>query len=204
MGYIYGIKNRINNKWYVGQSIYYPKERWRVEIAGYKQHNMVISKAIKKYGVENFDFIILEKDIIESELDEREIFWIKEKNSYLQGYNSTRGGKSHIGYRIPYDIKDIAQYYKDNPNLSCRDVAKYFGIFHETVSSILKEFNIEIRKGKHPITIKKDDQEWQFFTYRDAAQFFIDNKIATCGIEQLRKNIVPKKDNYKGYEIIRG
>ena len=29
MGYIYGIQNQINNKWYVGQSIYYPKERWR-------------------------------------------------------------------------------------------------------------------------------------------------------------------------------
>lgn len=29
MGYIYGIQNQINKKWYVGQSIYYPKERWR-------------------------------------------------------------------------------------------------------------------------------------------------------------------------------
>ena len=61
MGYIYGIQNRINNKWYVGQSIYYPKERWRTEIAGYTQHNMVISKAIQKYGVENFIFNILEE-----------------------------------------------------------------------------------------------------------------------------------------------
>ena len=26
MGYIYGIQNQINNKWYIGQSIYYPKE----------------------------------------------------------------------------------------------------------------------------------------------------------------------------------
>lgn len=43
MGYIYGIQNQINKKWYVGQSIYYPKERWRQEIAGYASHNMVIS-----------------------------------------------------------------------------------------------------------------------------------------------------------------
>ena len=61
MGYIYGIQNQINNKWYIGQSIYYPEERWRQEIAGYPQHNMVISKAIKKYGVENFKFYLLEE-----------------------------------------------------------------------------------------------------------------------------------------------
>lgn len=203
MAYIYGIKNRINEKWYVGQSIYFPKERWRMEIAGYESHNMVISKAIKKYGVENFDFLILE-EVEEEKLDEREIYWIENKNSYLNGYNSTRGGKSHIGYRIPYPMEEIVEYYKNNPKLSCRDVATHFNIFHETVSSILKEFNIPIRNGKNPITLKKDDKEWSFSTYKDAGQFLIDVGASTCGIDNLRKNIIPKKDFYNGYEIIRG
>ena len=203
MAYIYGIKNRINEKWYVGQSIYFPKERWRMEIAGYESHNMVISKAIKKYGVENFDFLILE-EVEEEKLDEREIYWIENKDSYLHGYNSTRGGKSHIGYRIPYPIEEIAEYYKNNPKLSCRDVAAHFNIFHETVSSILKEFDIPIRKGKNLIILKKDDKEWKFSTYKEAGQFLIEAGAATCGIENLRKNIIPKKDFYNGYEIIRG
>lgn len=203
MAYIYGIKNRINDKWYVGQSIYFPKERWRMEIAGYESHNMVISKAIRKYGVENFDFTILE-EIEEEKLDEREIYWVENKNSYLGGYNSTRGGKSHIGYRIPHSLEEIVEYYKNNPRLSCRDVASHFGIFHETVSSILKEFDIPIRTGKNPIILKKDGKEWGFSTYKEAGQFLIDNKIATCGIDNLRKNIIPKKDSYNGYEIIRG
>ena len=56
MAYIYGIKNRINEKWYVGQSIYFPKERWRMEIAGYESHNMVISKAIKNMGLRILTF----------------------------------------------------------------------------------------------------------------------------------------------------
>ena len=63
---------------------------------------MVISSAIKKYGVNNFSFYLLEEGIEESNLDDREIFWIAEKDSYYHGYNSTKGGKSHIGYRIPY------------------------------------------------------------------------------------------------------
>lgn len=35
---------------------------------------MVISRAIQKYGVENFNFLLLEENIEESKLDEREIF----------------------------------------------------------------------------------------------------------------------------------
>ena len=52
-----------------------------MEIAGYPQHNMVISKAIKKYGVENFNFYLLE-EVNNEFLDEREIFWIAKKDSY--------------------------------------------------------------------------------------------------------------------------
>lgn len=35
MAYIYGIKNRINEKWYIGQSIYFPKERFLQRIRDY-------------------------------------------------------------------------------------------------------------------------------------------------------------------------
>lgn len=123
MGYIYGIQNQINNKWYIGQSIYYPKERWREEIAGYPQHNMAISHAIEKYGIKNFNFSLIEK-VENNLLDEREIFWIAKKDSYYHGYNSTKGGKSHRGYRIPYEMEEIVEYYVTHPKLSCRDVAK--------------------------------------------------------------------------------
>lgn len=204
MGYIYGIQNQINSKWYVGQSIYYPKERWRVEIAGYPQHNMVISKAINKYGVENFNFCLLEENIDELKLDEREIFWIAKKDSYYHGYNSTKGGKSHVGYRIPYEMEEIVDFYVTHPKMSCRDVAKHFNIFHETVSAILKEYNISLRNGKNPITLKRREEEYSFNTYKDAAQFLIDNGYVTQKIDQLRKNILPKKDRINDFEIIRG
>ena len=203
MGYIYGIQNQINNKWYIGQSIYYPKERWRQEIAGYPQHNMVISKAIKKYGVKNFKFCLLE-EVKEEKLDEREIFWIAKKDSYYNGYNSTKGGKSHIGYRIPYEPKEIADFYVNHPKMSCRDVAKHFNIFHETVSSILKKYNIPLRRGKNPIILKRGDEEYVFSTYKDAGQFLIDNGYAIQKIDQLRKNILPKKNKINDFEIIRG
>ena len=72
---------------------------------------MVISHAIEKYGVENFNFFLIE-EVENKLLDEREIFWIAEKDSYYHGYNSTKGGKSHIGYRIPYEMeeRDFSSY----------------------------------------------------------------------------------------------
>lgn len=129
---------------------------------------MVISKAIKKYGVENFSFFLLE-ETDNTKLDEREIFWIEEKDSYYHGYNSTKGGKSHLGYRIPYEMEEIVEFYVTHPKMSCRDVGKHFGIFHETVSAILKEYNVPLRKGKNPITLKHNKEEYSFSTYKDAA-----------------------------------
>lgn len=131
---------------------------------------MAISHAIEKYGIENFNFSLIEK-VENNLLDEREIFWIAEKDSYYHGYNSTKGGKSHMGYRIPYEMEEIVEYYVTHPKLSCRDVAKQFGIFHETVSAILKEYNIPLRNGKNPITLKRGNEEYSFNTYKDAGQF---------------------------------
>lgn len=75
LGTIYLITNIINNKKYVGQTIKKPKERWkehRVIGQSDKYHSrQPISRAIHKYGIENFTFQILEQ-CEEKQLDERE------------------------------------------------------------------------------------------------------------------------------------
>ncbi|MFA7287344.1 MAG: NUMOD3 domain-containing DNA-binding protein [Melioribacteraceae bacterium] len=88
---IYLIKNKINNKLYVGQSTNV-KRRWKRHITTVKNKNYPIYNSINKYGIENFDFSILEEcEIVE--LDEREISWIQElKTMVPNGYNLTSGG----------------------------------------------------------------------------------------------------------------
>jgi hypothetical protein len=102
---IYKITNKINNKSYIGQSkdIY---RRWREHIKNFKdvQNNQVIYLAIRKYGLENFDFSIVEECALES-LDEREIFYIEKFNTYIDGYNMTIGGSGQNGYG-----KSVDQY----------------------------------------------------------------------------------------------
>lgn len=59
---------------------------------------MVIARAIKKYGVENFKFEVLYKNIPIEEIDELEIRVIEEKNCRVpNGYNVACGGNGNKG-----------------------------------------------------------------------------------------------------------
>jgi len=88
---IYKITNLINNKFYIGQDIKNDDK--------YFGSGKLIISAIKKYGKENFKKEILEYCTDENQMDEREIFWIKELNATNRkiAYNICEGGKT---YRI--------------------------------------------------------------------------------------------------------
>ena len=107
---IYLIKNLINNKCYVGQSI---KLRKRLFVHNKNIRNNAdypIYKAINKYGIDNFEYIVLEQIIdklelqeLKSKLDNLEKYYIEKYDSYKNGYNQTIGGDSGI---LEYVITD--------------------------------------------------------------------------------------------------
>jgi len=82
---VYQIKNKINGKSYIGQHS-------SDELGSYYGSGKLIKKAIQKYGVENFERIILEKCSSKEELNEREKYWIRKNNTISNGYNLTEGG----------------------------------------------------------------------------------------------------------------
>lgn len=111
---IYCITNQINGKVYIGLS----KDcyrRWNDHKDGARNHrrkedeDKPLYKAMRKYGIENFTFEIIEQ-CDESLLKEREIYWIEQYDSYRTGYNATRGGDMagpnsiHIGEEHPRAI----------------------------------------------------------------------------------------------------
>lgn len=205
MAYIYGIQNKINQKWYIGQSKYYPHERWRQHIAGYK--NTSISKAIKKYGEELFDFMVLE-EVSEKELDEKEIYYIQLYDSYKNGYNETRGGvHPELGHRLPVTPDEIISYYQSHDKLSCRDVAQHFGVFHETVSTIITKAGLSLRYGKRSVTIQdlRTGELFNFNTYMEASKFIIaNNHDYPRSTTTVRKHFSNKNcHTYRDYKIIR-
>ena len=93
MAHIYKITNIINDKGYVGRTENDPKKRWREHLAAARNNPlMVISKAIRKHGVENFRFEILEQCSVEDQYI-RESQLIEEHDTYHNGYNSSLGGE---------------------------------------------------------------------------------------------------------------
>lgn len=92
---IYKITNKVNNKCYIGQSVHIET---RFEEHKRCMDNKPLYKAFKKYGIENFDFEVVEECIAE-QLNDKEIFYIKHFKSSTDewGYNLTFGGNSNIG-----------------------------------------------------------------------------------------------------------
>lgn len=99
---IYLWKNLINGKVYVGQAQnFYKRMRGYINETG---NHRLIKRAINKYGFDNFDIIVLERDIPYDKLNEREIYWIRYYNSCISfanswGYNMTEGGDGSAGLK---------------------------------------------------------------------------------------------------------
>lgn len=108
---IYKFENLVNGHIYIGQSINieqrYLDHLKRARNKGIYNHeyNSPLHRAIRKYGIDNFDFSIIEHCEI-TELDQREIFWISYYNSYENGYNLTRGG-GHQDATVKFDLDTI-------------------------------------------------------------------------------------------------
>ncbi len=97
-GVVYMIWNLVNGGRYVGQTIQPLKKRFQ-EHAKCKK-NAPISRAIRKYGKENFYCGVIKSCASKEELDYWEKFYIATlKTKVPCGYNRTDGGEGTIGYR---------------------------------------------------------------------------------------------------------
>lgn len=140
---IYIIKNKFNNKVYIGQSVN-PEQRWKQykSAAAKAPENQLITKAMNKYGFKNFWMEILEEGV--ENYDEREKYWIQYFNSITpNGYNLANGGKgSGNGIYAPgAAIKNeevlmeiIDEIIQDT--LPLIEIAKKFNISYQIINEI--------------------------------------------------------------------
>jgi group I intron endonuclease len=94
---VYCIANLINDKKYVGQT---RKEKPKLRFTEHSNTDSIIGKAIRKYGKGNFSFCIIDTANTQEELNQKEIFWIKELKCHVSewGYNAETW--SDLGERI--------------------------------------------------------------------------------------------------------
>lgn len=88
MGIIYSYYNKINGKRYIGQT-FHPEQRRRSHLSESKLgSDYYFHRALRKHGMENFEYEILEETDDASEMTEREKFWVNHHNTiWPNGYN---------------------------------------------------------------------------------------------------------------------
>lgn len=134
---IYKITNLINGQSYIGQSVdiekRWLKERQSAFNVNNSSYNYPISCAFRKYGIDNFQFEVLE-ECLRNQLNEREKYWIAQYDTFYNGYNQTLGGDSHIiapKKAIVGIINDL-----ETTDLYHREIAEKWGVSIEMVQGI--------------------------------------------------------------------
>jgi len=129
---VYKYTNIKNNKVYIGQT----KQTLKKRAGGKKGQNYlredtIFSKAIKKYGWENFEPEILFDNLDKNNADLKEIETILEYDSYnpKKGYNGTLGGGSGIPTKktkekISNGVRNSEKFAKNNFEAHAKKVFK--------------------------------------------------------------------------------
>ena len=153
---IYKIENKINGKIYIGQSINI-KIRWQQHKREAKcnRRNAPLYNALRKYGVDNFTFEVLE-ECPQELLNEKEIFWIAhyKSNDSDFGYNVLAGGQNG-GILYPnewfYELWDAG--------FTVGEIQKELGVSKTTVQSKLegyKDYNARTSHSRGAIKAIKE------------------------------------------------
>ena len=157
-GFIYKITNKINGKSYIGQTIQNVKERFYQHCATKCSQailNMVIHKAITKYGKSNFTIEVIE-EVESTNLNDREKYWIRYYDSYNNGYNSTEGGQDGIKLFKNLDTESIVREYKSGKSL--REIGRLFNVDKQTIKDLLVRNNIKLRTTR-TYKLSQEDRE---------------------------------------------
>lgn len=202
---IYLIENTINGHQYVGRSVNIAK-RWKDHLkSAEKGDGFLLHKAIKKHGIENFKFSVLEET---KDLYERECYWYyKLKPVYnMIAPDEPPNKVQRIGVKSKNKETSEITHYE-----SMREAARILGISKTAIANVLKgsrnsaancywayendDFTIPIDRGNNgtrrvSVTLIKDSEIHRFDTKSEAAKFL------NVSISTLRYKTV------KGYQVL--
>lgn len=168
-GLIY-MRTSPSGKSYIGQTVQSEEKRWKQHCnnafnPSSPLYNNTLSRAIRKYGKDNFQVTILKNDIPKVKLNYYEEYYIKLYDTYQNGYNSSMGGEGggcKYNYNTFYQlwlegksVSEISQINRCAENTTHR-ILQNCGIteeqfeerFQETIS-LFKEEDRKVLKQKY-------------------------------------------------------
>lgn len=217
--YIYMIKNIINNKVYIGQTKRHYKKRFSDHINHLKKNkhgNCHLQAAWNKYGQDAFEFIIVDKVVFQTGLNNLETFWISfyKANDSEYGYNLTTGGESPT--INAESIKKISEALKGKPtwNKGLKGICKAWnkGIklgpqSKELIEKRAKAISASVkgknnhrfgRKAYNAKQIMCNETKQIFNSIKEASEYFDGRR------EHLRDHLKGKqyRNKFKGYTFM--
>lgn len=155
---IYIIRNRINDKVYIGQSVNAAR-RFITHCSKNNTNNSLIGQAIQEFGANNFWFEILERQI--ENYNDREKYWIDYYNSITpNGYNIQEGGDEpphphsiehpHSKFDSLNTVENIKNDLRET-DLSLFEIGKRYGVSKRTIMRINQGIHYEEIGETYPI-----------------------------------------------------
>ena len=94
-----------SGKSYIGQSVDLTKRKNRFINNQYDKSQKKLKYALNKYNISAWKYQVLEYCEIDR-LDEREIYYIKLYDTFIHGYNMTKGGMGTLGHKMTEEGKE--------------------------------------------------------------------------------------------------
>lgn len=145
---IYKITNKVNGKMYVGQSVNIEKRWYQHKNSCEKGLDTALYRAMREYGVENFEFEVIE-ECLEEELNEKEIYYIGRYNTYCgtkdsNGYNMTIGGEGLKSWSITDEVRDKMREAKRVLLHGSNEIwSEEVSMNNEIIRNIIKEYDMQ-------------------------------------------------------------
>ena len=195
-GKIYMIKNNINNKVYIGQTILNDvlHDRYGGNVEKHT-HNDHLRNAIHKYGWNSFSIHILEYCMSKCELNYRERYWIKYFKAVDSnyGYNIENGGQDGSPSQQTREKIGIAskRYWDNHP-----DIKKKLSQNMQGPNNFLVQLGGHTKEAKEKMSAIRKQQ------IKDGIIDMKKASIASMNPESLRKRIISRsKYWYIQYDV---
>jgi group I intron endonuclease len=171
---VYRATNKLTGKMYVGLTRRLLKQR----IACHRLSSLYFGRALRKYGLEAFEFVVIDTARTEKTLGRKERYWIKHYDCiHPNGYNLTDGGEG--GYkRLASSNKKIGEarkrYWADPANKQ-KASARLKG--HEISQETRQKIAATLTGRKLP---QKTKQKISATCSQHTPEWFIEHKEALC------------------------
>ena len=182
-GFVYITTNHVNGKQYIGQRKYDKQGKWKE----YLGSGIILSRAIEKYGLENFSKEIIEECKTKKILNDREIYWINyynavESDNFYNIASGGDGGNTIAGYtddqrnllstKLSDMRKGIINIGKNNGNsrrVICINIMKVFdtineaSIYYNVDKDAIQQCCSDANKRKTAGEINGERMIWEYY-----------------------------------------